>query len=345
MLSARGSSPPVARLGGVLLFSGVLSLLALSAGWTLGAALWGQGAGDAPFLPVVAAVVLPGGPGFTPALAQPVVVDQTVPTAVPTPPPPPPPSPVLAGRRLVTYYGNPLAAALGVLGEDTPPRIIQRLRQQAAAYEADGRPVQPALHLISTVAQAAPGADGMYRLRMEPELIEEWSKLAEDNGMLLILDVQVGRSTVQEEVEVLRPFLTREHVHLALDPEFDMSPTTVPGRQLGTMEADDINWAIGYLADIAATYGFENRVLIVHQFDESMIRNKDTIIPNLRVDLAICMDGFGGPALKISQYTRYVTNEPLEYAAIKLFYKHDRPLMSPADVLALDPVPDIVIYQ
>ncbi len=345
MLNNRRSSPPVARLGAVLLLSGLLGLLALSGGWALGAALWGQEGGEAPLLPLVAAAVLPGGPSLTPALAQPAGAAQAAPTATPLPAPPPPPVPVLASRRLVTYYGNPLAAALGVLGEDTPPRIIQRLRQQAAAYEADGRPVQPALHLIATVAQAAPGADGMYRLRMDPALIEQWSQLAEDNGMLLILDVQVGRSTVQEEVEVLRPFLIREHVHLALDPEFDMSPTTVPGRQLGSMDADDINWAISYLADIAATYGYENRVLIVHQFDESMIRSKDTITPNMRVDLAICMDGFGGPALKINQYTRYVTNEPIEYAGIKLFYKHDQPLLRPADVLALDPVPDVVIYQ
>jgi hypothetical protein len=340
---SRSASPPFARLGVVLVVSGLLGLLALAGGWALGAAVWGDD-GDTAFLPVVA-VVLPGGAGFAPGFAEPVARAQVGPTAVPTPQLPPPPSPVLAGRRLVTYYGNPLADVLGVLGEGPPERMIARLRQQATAYEADGRPVQPALHLIATVAQAAAGDDGMYRMRMPPEMLDTWSKLADDNGLLLILDVQVGRSSVQEEVEVLRPWLTQSHVHLALDPEFDMSPTTLPGRQLGTMDADDINWAIGYLAEIAATYRLENRVLIVHQFDESMIRNKDTIIPNLRVDLAVCMDGYGSPALKISQYNRYVAEQPIEYASIKLFYKHDRPLMTPREVLALDPVPDVVIYQ
>src|SRR5947207_8852572 len=140
-------------------------------------------------------------------------------------------------------YTTLFRSVLGVLGEGTPERMMERLRQQATAYEVDGRPVQPALHLIATVAQAAAGDDGMYRLRMPSEMLDTWSKLADDNGMLLILDVQVGRSSVQEEVEVLRPWLTQSHVHLALDPEFDMSPTTLPGRQLGTMDADDINWA------------------------------------------------------------------------------------------------------
>jgi hypothetical protein len=180
---------------------------------------------------------------------------------------------------------------------------------------------------------------------MEPELIEEMSALAERNDMLLILDVQVGRSSVQEEVEVLRPFLTRHHVHLALDPEFQMSPTTQPGRQIGSTPAADINWTIEYLADIARTHNFENKVLIVHQFTDNMIPDRENIQLNEWVDLAICMDGFGAPGLKIAQYNRYITTDPVGYPSIKLFYKHDRPLMTPADVLALDPVPDVVIYQ
>jgi hypothetical protein len=155
----------------------------------------------------------------------------------------------------------------------------------------------------------------------------------------------VGRSSVQEEVEAVRPFLERQHVHLALDPEFAMSPTTFPGRQIGTIAAEDVNWTIQYLADIARENRFENRVLIVHQFTDDMISNKAAIEQNEFVDLAIMMDGFGGPTLKISQYNRYIADDPLGYAGIKLFYKQDRPLMSPADVLGLDPVPDVVTYQ
>src|SRR5581483_5278777 len=316
--------------------------LALLGGWSLAAALWGTGeAGSLPG-PLASLPLLCGGPAALSALAQPQGTATPVPT--PTPEPPPTPVPILATRRLVTYYGNPYTDALGVLGETPRERMIERLRQQAAAYEADGRPVQPVLHLIATVAQAAPGDDGMYRLRMPPEMIDEWANIAERNGFLLILDVQIGRSSVQEEVELLRPFLERQHVHLALDPEFAMSPTTFPGRQIGSIAAEDINWAIDYLADIALTHRFENRVLIVHQFTDTMIRDKDALVLNDRVDLAVMMDGFGGPALKISQYQRYITDDPVEYAGIKLFYKHDHPLMSPADVLSLDPVPDVVTY-
>jgi hypothetical protein len=343
MRDRRRASPPIAGLFALLCATSLVGALALLGGWSLGAALWSDGEAGGPPGGLASLPLLGGGAGPLSALAQPQAT--ATPVATPTPTPPPTPVPVLATRRLVTYYGNPYTDALGVLGETPRERMIDRLRQQAAAYEADGRPVQPALHLIATVAQAAAGDDGLYRLRMLPEMIDEWANIAEQNGFLLILDVQVGRSSVQEEVEVLRPFLEREHVHLALDPEFAMSPTTFPGRQLGSMSAEDVNWTINYLADIAQTYRFENRVLIVHQFADTMIRDKDTLQLNDFVDLAIMMDGFGGPALKISQYNRYIRDDPVQYAGIKLFYKQDRPLMSPADVLGLDPVPDVVTYQ
>ncbi|HZS02193.1 MAG TPA: hypothetical protein VFE37_25975 [Chloroflexota bacterium] len=343
MRDRRRALPPIAGLVALLCATSLVGALALLGGWSLGAALWGDAATSSGHGPLAGLPLLHGGPGALSALAAPQATATPVPT--PTPEPPPTPVPILATRRLVTYYGNPYTDALGVLGETPRERMIERLRQQAAAYEADGRPVQPVLHLIATVAQAAPGDDGMYRLRMPPEMIDEWANIAERNGFLLILDVQIGRSSVQEEVELLRPFLERQHVHLALDPEFAMSPTTFPGRQIGSIAAEDINWTINYLADIAVTHRFENRVLIVHQFTDDMIRNKNAIELNDFVDLAVMMDGFGGPALKISQYRRYITDDPLAYAGIKLFYKQDRPLMSPADVLALDPVPDIVTYQ
>ena len=336
-------SPPLGRLVALLLVAGLLGAFALFGGWSLGAALWGDGDPDAQPLPL-ATSRLGGAPGPLQAIAAPQATATPVPT--PTPEPPPEPRPVLATRRLVTYYGNPLAEVMGILGEPPRSRMLERLRQQAAAYQQiDGRPVQGALHFITPVAQAAAGADGMYRFRMDTELIEEGANVAEEQGLLFFLDVQVGRSSVQEEVEVLRPFLTRHHVHLALDPEFAMSPTTFPGRQIGTIDAADINWTIEYLAEIALTHRFENRVLIVHQFTDDMIRNKDQIQTNPRVDLAIMMDVFGPPGLKISQYNRYITEQPVDYAGFKLFYKQDRPLMSPADVLAMDTPPDVVTYQ
>ena len=59
---------------------------------------------------------------------------------------------------------------------------------------------------------------------MDTELIEKVAAWAEEQGFLLILDVQIGRGNVDDEVKWLLPFLKRPHVHLALDPEFAMPP-------------------------------------------------------------------------------------------------------------------------
>ena len=56
-------------------------------------------------------------------------------------------------------------------------------------------------------------------------------------------------------------------------------------------------------------------------------------------------DGYGAPELKIAVFNFLVRDEPLEFAGIKLFYKQDEPLMTPAEVLALTPSPDVIIYQ
>ncbi|HLI27982.1 MAG TPA: hypothetical protein VKZ60_12975 [Chloroflexota bacterium] len=337
MQSTPRLAPPFASLVLVFVTSLALGTLALLTGWWLEARVWGDEPAPPPLVPAVEAWVgrLAGEPAPPP-----------LPTPTPTPEPPPPPAPILATHRLVTFYGNPLTETMGILGQRPPERMIERLRQQAAAYQqAGGRPVLAALHLVTPVAQAQPGADGMYRLRMDPELLEEWCDLAERHGLSFILDVQVGRSSVQEEVEQLRPWLVRPHVHLALDPEFAMSPSTEPGKQIGSLSAADINWAIEYLADIAITHRTGNRILIVHQFTDHMVPDRENLEPNPYVDLVLMMDGFGAPALKRAQYDRYIATAPVDFTGIKLFYQHDRPLMTPAEVLTLDPPPDVITYQ
>ena len=59
------------------------------------------------------------------------------------------------------------------------------------------------------------------------------------------------------------------------------------------------------------------------------------------------MDGFGSPQEKIGDYQIYDQQEllPGEFPGMKLFYRLDQPLMSPSQVLALNPPPFMVMYQ
>ncbi|MBI2756972.1 MAG: tetratricopeptide repeat protein [Chloroflexi bacterium] len=257
------------------------------------------------------------------------------------------PDALLPRNRIVSYYGNTLASGMGVLGEGPPDQILARLQRQADVYAAadPSRPVIPAIQFITPVAQALPGADGMYRLRMDDALIEEVASWAEQRGYLLILDVQIGRSSVQAEIAPLLKYLERPYVQLALDPEFSMPPDEEPGQEIGTMDAAAINSAIDTLNDLVVEKRLPPKILVVHRFLDSMVTNYQDIRPNPRVQVVMDMDGFGNPATKIAKYDRHVGEQRVDFAGIKLFYNHDKPLMTPKDLLALDPPPDIVSYQ
>lgn len=283
---------------------------------------------------------------------QVLVIPKRAAAATPTPGTPAKPyvnpgrGPVLAKYRLLTYYGNPWAETMGILGEADPATIITKLRQQADAYAAlSNKPVQPALHIVATVAQDVPGDDQKYRYRMPMNVLTEWADLAEKNNLLYILDLQPGRSTVRAEVEAVLPLLERPHVHLALDPEFNMSLTQVPGKVIGSMTATEINVAQKMLSQLVETRNIPNKILIVHQFEDYMLVNKDKIKWYHHVDVAVMMDGFGGIDTKLMKYKWLIHDQPVAYSGIKLFYRWDAPLMTPKQVMTIDPVPDIVVYQ
>lgn len=57
------------------------------------------------------------------------------------------------------------------------------------------------------------------------------------------------------------------------------------------------------------------------------------------------MDGFGSRSLKLATYRAIMRQHPLDFAGFKLFFRQDSHLFAPADVLALEPVPSVVVYQ
>ena len=131
--------------------------------------------------------------------------------------PEPLPGAILPHSRIVAYYGNPMSKRMGILGQIPPDSMLGRLQGEVRAYAAadSATPVVPALELIVTVAQAGPGADGKYRLRMPDTLIDRVASWADKAHALLILDVQIGRSTVADELKPLVKYLQRPTVHLA----------------------------------------------------------------------------------------------------------------------------------
>jgi len=291
-----------------------------------------------------------------------VIPVPTVPPPAPSPtyvPAPHPGSPVAAytsrqidgallpDYRILTYYGHPLDENMGIVGEYPKEEVLALLRAEAANYEAvdPTRPIIAAFEVIATVAQPEPQNDGTYLLETDPETIQEFIDFAAANDAIVILDVQIGRSTVADQIEVVRPYLEQPNVHLGLDPEFAIAEGETPGLHIGAITAAQVTYAQETLAALAADRGIPPKLLIVHQFREDMIVGKPEIRPVPGVQLVLDADGFGAPELKTEVYNILVRDEPIEFAGIKLFYTQDNPVMTPAQILALSPSPDVIIYQ
>ena len=253
--------------------------------------------------------------------------------------------------RIVAYYGNFYTGQLGVLGQYPPEVMLGKLKDEAAKWQAADpeTPVIPAIDYIAVTAQGSPGDDGKYRLRMPADQIQRAVTLADEVGGLVFLDIQVGQSDVQTEVPLLEPFLKLPNVELALDPEFAMPPGKRPGRTIGSIDATDINFAAQYLAQVVKENDLPPKILVIHRFTEEMVTRVKDIAPLPEVQMVMDMDGFGTRAQKMKVYGEVVTDEPVQFTGLKLFYKNDVQaaggMMTDAEILNLRPQPSYIQYQ
>ena len=260
---------------------------------------------------------------------------------------------ILPFKRVITYYGNFYSANMGILGELPPDQMLQKLQQEVKKWElADTlTPVVPALEYIVVTAQRGSGKDGKYRLRMPFNQVDKTMELAARINAIVFLDVQVGHSTLQEELPRLLPYLKLPGVHLAIDPEYSMKGGEVPGSVVGTFAAADINYASDYIAQIVREYNLPPKILVVHRFTKKMVTDYKSITTCPEVQIVMNMDGFGSPAKKIDTYKSCIVNEPVQFTGFKLFYKNDilttagRTLMTPEEILKLHPGPSYIHYQ
>lgn len=253
----------------------------------------------------------------------------------------------LGENRIVAYYGTPLSNRMGILGESEPEAMMEQLTEQAQAYSDTDpeHPAVPMIEFIASIAQRDPGPEGLYVGQTDPEVIEEYVRLAEENDALLMLDVQLGRATVMQEIEILEDFLKEPHVHLAIDTEYSIDEGQVPGVDLGTVDGAEIQEAVEYLDELVERENIPDKLLMVHEFQEGIVTSKEAIQPTENVQVALHADGFGAPEDKFAKYGSLVRDEPIQYGGFKVFYQQDTPVLEPEQVLALDPAPAIVTYQ
>jgi hypothetical protein len=264
--------------------------------------------------------------------------------------PPPPPELPRGGRsifpehRVVAFYGAPQDPQLGALGIGSPDSAVRRLERQARPYDRKRRPVLPALELITVIANADAGEDGMYRSRQEDAVIRRYLRAARRAKALLLLDIQPGRADFFSETVRLRKWLKEPDVGLALDPEWRVSDGEVPGDVIGHVDSREVNATSAWLAQLVARHRLPQKLFIVHQFTDDMVDDRQL---KRRDELAMVLnaDGFGTRPVKVSKYRAFTRAAKTFHQGFKLFYEEDVGLMAPRDVMRMKPRPQLVVYE
>jgi len=256
--------------------------------------------------------------------------------------------PLPANTDIVAFYGHPSSKRMGILGEYPKEKLAGLLAGYSQLFDAANgdRDVTAAFHLI--YGTCWPEGEIGY---LTGSVVEEYVRFAAERGMLVFLDHQIGKYTVEESVRRLLPFLRYPNVHLALDPEWR---TLSPMKEIGSVTAAEVNRAQALVQAYLTEHGLPGvRMLVVHQFTETMIRDRAQVRADFdRVLPVHVMDGFGPPALKRNTYAMNSRTANLPIKGFKLFFRSgypgagfDEPLMTPREVLELVPAPVLILYQ
>lgn len=256
--------------------------------------------------------------------------------------------PVLAHSQVLAYYGKPGTRSMGILGQYSKEQLAPMLEKLASEYDAlnGDLGIVPAFYII--YGTCWPEGNIGY---LSKRVVKEYIEFALERGWLVFLDHQIGKYDVIQSLETMFEFLSYPNVHLALDPEWR---TTKPMKEIGFVTADEINRAQERLQEYLVTNTIAGpRMLIIHQFKPKMIMNRDAVKATYdQVLLVHVADGFGNPQLKKSTYSMLAKATNIPIKGFKLFYPPaiqgagwDNPLMSPQDVLKLQPMPLVIMYQ
>jgi len=250
-------------------------------------------------------------------------------------------------RRYVAFYGHPVATGLGALGEQGPTETLARMQPLLAEYAADGAQVIPTFEIIASIASAGP-TDGDYSEEWPPDAFAEWIRVAQENGMYVILDLQPGREDFLTQAKQYEELLKLPNVGLALDPEWRLQPDQVHLRQIGQVNAAEVNTVVDWLSTLVRDNGLPQKMLIVHQFKSTMIMDRETLKSAPELQMIIQMDGQGPIPSKDETYAFLTagTEDAHWRWGWKNFFDEDSPeTASPAYTISHVPVPVFVSYQ
>ena len=250
--------------------------------------------------------------------------------------------------RLVGYAGLTGASTLGRLGTGPLDERVDEIEKRYSAYGA-GRQVLPIVEVIATIVSNGPGRGGRWRTRISDDRIERYLEAARRYRAILLLDIQPGRSDFLTEVKAYERWLEQPDVGVALDPEWAMGSGQVPGRVFGHTTGAELNEVSEYLSGIVQAHRLPEKIMVYHQLARPIVLQESGLKAHPGVVVVKSVDGIGAMAAKIATYRAVNKTTPsFVHPGFKLFYTEDAAhgrLMTPKQVLALNPRPDYVLYE
>ena len=255
---------------------------------------------------------------------------------------------VFPGRQMIATYGHPGAPVLGVMGEVGPAEAAQHAQDLANQYqELTDTPVIPAFEIIASVAQAAPGPRDDYTEPAPVDVLRPYVDAMTEIGGYVIIDLQPGRADFVDQAKFYEELLLEPNVGLALDPEWKLTPDGLPNVAVGHVQAEEVNRVVDYLADLVADNNLPQKVLMLHQFQLQMLRDRDQIdVSRPELSIVLHADGHGTPEQKFETWNVMRQDlQPEIFLAWKNFIDEDQPMFTPEQTMDIEPRPWIVTYQ
>lgn len=251
-------------------------------------------------------------------------------------------------RQYVALYGTPNSSDLGVLGHQGLDDAVERVHRLSAEYQdLSEHTVVSSFEVITTVASAFPGTDGNYSNELPKDELRPWIERAGDEGMLVILDLQPGRTDFLTQAKEYQDLLELPHVGLALDPEWRLKSDQVHLVQIGSVTTKEINEVTTWLADLVNEQGLPQKMVVLHQFRTDMISDRqDLDLSRPELALLIHADGQGSQPAKQDTWWTLHQNAPEGIRwGWKNFYEMDEPMLTPEQTMQVEPLPELITYQ
>ena len=255
---------------------------------------------------------------------------------------------VFPQHRLVGYSGVTGAPTLGRLGTGDLDQRMAEVERRARSFR-DGREVLPVAEIIATTVHPSPGKDGMYRGRMADRNIATYLKAVRKSRGILLLNIQPGRADFLDEVKAYERWLREPDVGVALDPEWAIGEGEIPGRVFGETTGKELDQVSRYLSALVARRNLPEKVMVVHELAPRIVRRESGLKDHPGVVVVKSIDGIGSRGAKEATYRAVWRGTPdFVHPGFKLFFTEDREhgrLMTPRQILALNPKPEYVLYE